>query len=57
VPGLRLDPGILLEPYGSEQLQCGNQKGFLDVFGVARRVQQDLPMIEDGCGKSCNRYQ
>jgi hypothetical protein len=57
VSGLRLDSEILLEPYGSEQLQCGNQKGFLDVFGGARRVHQDLPVIEDGCGISRNRYQ
>ena len=56
VPRLRLDPRILPEPYGNEQLQCGNQKGFLDVLGVVR-IQQDQPMIEDGCEIGRNGYE
>ena len=52
--GLRLDPGVLPEPYGNEQLQRGNQKGFRNVLGGVRRVQQDQPMIEDGCEISRN---
>jgi hypothetical protein len=57
VAGLRLNPGILPVPYGNEQIQCGNQKGFRNVLGGVRPVQQEQPMIEDGCEIGRNGYE
>ncbi|BBB95001.1 hypothetical protein BE61_04130 [Bradyrhizobium elkanii USDA 61] len=58
MPGLRLDPRILPQPNGYEQLQRGNQKGFQDVFGSVRIVElKDQSIIEDGSGKSPNSYE